>query len=109
VTPLPNKLEELEVYLASPLCRQWGPDIILALSRLGAERLGVKVLSFCFLLVTPLAGRCTVFIKLEKPNGRLWPLGILGKSYVVKPYQITSEVINGEARASNRMGITTHR
>jgi hypothetical protein len=37
------------------------------------------------LLATPLAGRGIVFIKLEKPNRRLWPLGNLCKSYIVKP------------------------
>jgi hypothetical protein len=31
------------------------------------------------LLVTLPLGRCTVFIKLEKPNGRLCPLGNLCK------------------------------
>jgi hypothetical protein len=34
------------------------------------------------LLVTLPVERCTVFIKLEKPNGRLWPLGNLCKGYV---------------------------
>jgi hypothetical protein len=38
------------------------------------------------LLVTLPLGRCTVFIKLEKPNGRLCPLGNLSKGYVVRPY-----------------------
>jgi hypothetical protein len=38
-----------------------------------------------------------MFIKLEKPNGRLRPLGNLCKGYVV---------INGEARTPGRMGIT---
>jgi hypothetical protein len=37
------------------------------------------------LLVTLPLGRCTVFIKLEKPNGRLCPLGNLCKGYAVRP------------------------
>jgi hypothetical protein len=41
------------------------------------------------LLVTLPMGRGTMFIKLEKPNGRLWPLGNLCKGYVVIPYHTT--------------------
>ena len=52
--------------VASPSCRQWGPGTVLALPRLSAE-----VLSFCFLVSYSPAGRGTVFIKLEKPNGQL--------------------------------------
>jgi hypothetical protein len=50
--------------LASPQGRQWGPGIVLALSGLVAE-----VLDLVLLVTLPL-GTCTVFIKLEKPNGR---------------------------------------
>jgi hypothetical protein len=50
--------------LASP-GHQWGPGIVLALPRLVAE-----VLDLVLLVTLPL-GRGTVFIKLEKPNGRL--------------------------------------
>jgi hypothetical protein len=60
-----------------------------------------------FLLVTLPLGRCTVFIKLEKPNGRLCPLGNLCKGYIVRPSYVTLVVINGEARTPGRMGITT--
>jgi hypothetical protein len=42
-----------------------GPGTVLALPRLVAEVLDLV------LLVTLLLGRYTVFIKLEKPNGRL--------------------------------------
>jgi hypothetical protein len=42
-----------------------GPSTVLALPRLVAEVLDLV------LLVTLTLGRCTVFIKLEKPNGRL--------------------------------------
>jgi hypothetical protein len=53
--------------------------------------------SFNFvLLVTLPMGWGTMFIKLEKPNGRLWPLWNLCKGYVVIPYQTTEGVINGE-------------
>jgi hypothetical protein len=47
-----------------------------------------------------------VFIKLEKPNGRLCLLGNLCKGYVVRPCQVTLVVINGEARTPGRIGIT---
>jgi hypothetical protein len=46
-------------------------------------------------LITPSVGRGTVFIKLEKPNERLWPLGNLCKSYIVKPCWLTLEVFKG--------------
>jgi hypothetical protein len=49
------------------------------------------------LLVTLPVGRSNVFIKLEKPNGRLRPLGNLCKSYVLRPCQVTLVVINGES------------
>jgi hypothetical protein len=32
----------------------------------------------------------------------------LGKSHVVRPYQFTLEVINGESRSSGRKGLTAH-
>jgi hypothetical protein len=51
--------------LASPYGRQWGLGTVLAL-----PRLVVEVLDLVLLVTRPL-GRCTVFIKLEKPNGRL--------------------------------------
>jgi hypothetical protein len=41
------------------------------------------------LLVTLPMGRGTVFIKLEKPNRWLRPLGNLCKGYVVKPCRLT--------------------
>jgi hypothetical protein len=41
------------------------------------------------LLVTLPLGRGAMFIKLEKPNGRLRPLGNLCKGYVVIPCQAT--------------------
>jgi hypothetical protein len=44
------------------------------------------------LLVTLPVGRGTMFIKLEKPNGRLWFLGNLCKGYVVNPWPFTSVV-----------------
>jgi hypothetical protein len=47
------------------------------------------------LLVTPPARRGTVFIKLEKSNRRLWPLGNLCKSYIVKPWWLTLGVFKG--------------
>jgi hypothetical protein len=47
-----------------------------------------------------------VFIKLEKPNGRLCLLGNLCKGYVVRPCQVTLVVINGEARTPGKIGIT---
>jgi hypothetical protein len=51
---------------ASLSCRQWGPGTVLALTEAGCQG------SFdLVLLVTLPVGRGTVFIKLEKPNGRL--------------------------------------
>jgi hypothetical protein len=47
------------------------------------------------LLVTPSVGRGTLFIKLEKPSGRLWTFGNLCKSYIVKPCQRTLGVFKG--------------
>jgi hypothetical protein len=44
------------------------------------------------LLVTLPMGRSTVFIKLEKPNGRLWPQVSLCKGYIVNPWPFTSVV-----------------
>jgi hypothetical protein len=47
----------------------------------------------CFdlvLLVTLPVGRNTMFIKLQKPNRRLWPLGNLCKGYVMYPWPFTS-------------------
>jgi hypothetical protein len=41
------------------------------------------------LLVTLPLGRVTMFIKLEKPNGRLRPLGNLCKGNIVKPCRLT--------------------
>jgi hypothetical protein len=46
-------------------------------------RLVAEVLDLVLLVTLPL-GRCTVLIKLEKPNGRLCPLGNLCKGYVVR-------------------------
>jgi hypothetical protein len=45
------------------------------------------------LLVIPLAGRCTVFIKLEKPNGRLRSLVNLCTVYVVKTCRLITLVV----------------
>jgi hypothetical protein len=39
-----------------------------------------------------------VFVKLEKPNGRLRPLGNLCKGYVVNPYPFTSVVKIGSCK-----------
>jgi hypothetical protein len=47
------------------------------------------------LLVTPPVGRGTMFIKLEKPNGRLQPQGNLCKGYIVKPCRLTLGVFKG--------------
>jgi hypothetical protein len=58
---------------------------------MGSERSTWSVEAGCrgsfdlVLLVTLPVGRITVFIKLEKPNERLRPLGNLCKSYVVRP------------------------
>jgi hypothetical protein len=47
-----------------------------------------------------------VFIKLEKPNGRLRPLGNLSKGYVVKPCRLTLVVFDGLIDP-RQIGITT--
>jgi hypothetical protein len=47
------------------------------------------------LLVTLHVGRSIMFIKLEKPNRRLWPLGNLCIGYVVKPCLLTFVVFEG--------------
>jgi hypothetical protein len=64
---------------------------------------GCRGSSVLLLLVTPPAGRCTVFIKLEKPNGRLWNLC---KRYVVKPCRLTLGVFKGLYNPRQK-GITT--
>jgi hypothetical protein len=58
------------------------------------------------LLVTLPLGRVTMFIKLEKPNGRLWPLGNLCKGNLVKPYRLTLVVFEGLIDPRQK-GITT--
>jgi hypothetical protein len=58
------------------------------------------------LLVTLLLGRSIVFIKLEKSNGRLWPLGNLCKGYVVKPCLLTLVMFEGLIDPRQK-GITT--
>jgi hypothetical protein len=58
------------------------------------------------LLVTPPVGRGTMFIKLEKPNMRLWPLGNLCKSYVVKPCRLTWEVFKGMYNSRKKWNMT---
>jgi hypothetical protein len=58
------------------------------------------------LLVTLPKGRSTVFIKLEKPNGRLRPLGNLCKGYVVKRCLLTLVVFEGLIDPRQK-GITT--
>jgi hypothetical protein len=58
------------------------------------------------LLVTFPMERCTVFIKLEKPNGRLQPVGNLCKDYVVKPCELTLVVFEGLIDPRKK-GITT--
>jgi hypothetical protein len=59
------------------------------------------------LLVTLPVGRGTVFIKLKKPNGRLWPLGNLCKCYVVKSLAIhlgsEDGVLQTQARKGSRL------
>jgi hypothetical protein len=50
------------------------------------------------LLVTLPMGRSTVFIKLEKPNRWLWPLGNLCKGYIVNPWPFTSVVKIGSGQ-----------
>jgi hypothetical protein len=50
------------------------------------------------LLVTLPVGRGTVFIKPEKPNGWLQPLGNLGKDYIVNPWPFTSVVKIGSVQ-----------
>jgi hypothetical protein len=47
------------------------------------------------LLVTLPVGRSIVFIILEKPNGRIRPLGNLCKGSVVKPCLLTLVVFEG--------------
>jgi hypothetical protein len=64
---------------------------ILSLPRLGAE-----VLSFCFLLVTPLWGGVLCLSNPENPNGRLWILVNLCKGYIVKPCWLTLIVFKGQ-------------
>jgi hypothetical protein len=59
------------------------------------------------LLVTLLVGIGTVFIKLQKPNGRLWPLGNLCKGYIVKPCLLTLVVFEGLIDPRQK-GIKTH-
>jgi hypothetical protein len=59
------------------------------------------------LLVTLPMGRGTVFIKLEKPKGRLQPLGNLCKCYIPKPCRLTFVVFEGLINPRQN-GITTH-
>jgi hypothetical protein len=50
------------------------------------------------LLVTLLVGRSTMFIKLEKPNKWLSPLGNLYKRYIVFPWPFTLVVKIGSVQ-----------
>jgi hypothetical protein len=50
------------------------------------------------LLVTLPVGRSSVFIKLEKPNERLRPLGNLCKGCIVNPWPFTSVVKIGSVQ-----------
>jgi hypothetical protein len=59
------------------------------------------------LLVTLPVRRGIVFIKLEKPNERLWPLGNLCKGYIVKPSRLTLVVFEGLIDPRKK-GIMTH-
>jgi hypothetical protein len=58
------------------------------------------------LLVTLPMGRGTVFIKLEKPNGQLRPLGNPCKGYLVKPCRFTLVMFEGLTDPRQK-GITT--
>jgi hypothetical protein len=86
----------------------WGVVCFAVMSSMGFGQMYLLFQGWVLLLVTLPMGRCTVFIKLEKPNGQLWPLENLCKSYVVRPCQLTLEVINGESWTLGWMGITAH-